>query len=763
MSATRIYHDGEAFPGRIGLTLADSEPAWPVSRRAPDGAPNAILVVLDDVGFAQLGCYGSDIATPHIDALAARGVRYRNFHTTAMCSPTRACLLTGRNPHTCAIGGITDLAMGFPGYNGRIPKSCGFVSEVLRQRGWATFAVGKWHLAPSDETHVAAPRDRWPLGQGFERYYGFLGGETNQFVPDLVVDNAPIVFEPPAGYHLSEDLVDRAMAMVTDLRSADPGKPFFLYLALGACHAPHQAPREWIDRYRGRFDAGWDAWRAETHARQLASGIVPPGTRLSPRPPWVQEWSALPEAERRAYARMMEVYAGFLSHTDHHLGRLLASLAQTGELDRSLVLLLSDNGASAEGGAHGSFNENFIFNGLQHNFEQTLAMLDELGGPKTYGHYPWGWALAGNTPFRRWKRETHEGGIGDPLIVRWPAIGDAGAIRPQYVHAIDVAATILDVAGVAMPETLNGVAQEPLAGRSFAASLTDAAAPEHRETQYYEQFACRALYHRGWKAVAFHSLFPYEPGDNPSAHPDEDRWELYRVTEDPSECHDLAAQEPERLRELQAMWFREAERYGALPLQSMRIFAHDRPPAVPPQDRVVLRPGAVPLSEELAPSLKLRPHRIVARLEIPASGAEGVLLAQGGRFGGFSLHVQAGRVQYAYNFAGLERTVLASDPLSPGRHVVVARLAPGRGISMHAELLVDGARAGEADIPHTAPFRFALAGEGMCCGYAAGTPVVESYAPPFRFTGVLHDVTIDVSGTPVADEAAEVERAWMIQ
>jgi arylsulfatase len=763
MSDPRTYHDGEPFPGRIGLTLADSEPAWPVSRRAPDGAPNIVLIVLDDVGFAQLGCYGSDIATPHIDALAAHGVRYRNFHTTAMCSPTRACLLTGRNPHTCGIGGITDLAMGFPGYNGRIPKTCGFVSEALRQRGWATLAVGKWHLAPSDETHVAAPRDRWPLGQGFERYYGFLGGETNQYFPDLILDNAPIAFDPPAHYHLTEDLIDRARTMVSDLRSADPAKPFFLYLALGACHAPHQAPRDWIDRYRGRFDDGWDAWRARTHARQLSSGIVPPGTQLSPRPAWVEDWASLPETERRAYSRMMEVYAGFLSHTDHHLGRLFAFLAETGELDRSLVLLLSDNGASAEGGAKGSFNENFVFNGLPHNFEQTVEMLDELGGPMTYGHYPWGWALAGNTPFRRWKRETHEGGIGDPLIVRWPTIADAGAIRSQYVHAIDVPATILDVAGVAMPATLGGVAQEPLAGRSFAASLADHAAAEHRETQYYEQFACRALYHRGWKAVAFHSLFPYEPGDNPSAHPDEDRWELYHVAEDPSECNDLAAGHPERLRELQAMWLVEAQRYGALPLQSMRLFAHDRPPAVAPRDRVVLRPGAVPLPEELAPSLKLRPHRIVARLEIPADGAEGVLLTQGGRFGGFSLHVQGGRAHYAYNFAGVERTALASAPLSLGRHVVVARLAPARGIAMRAELVVDGVLAGEVEIPHTAPFRFALAGEGMCCGYAGGTPVVESYAPPFRFTGVLYDVTIDVSGSPPVDEAAEMERAWMVQ
>jgi arylsulfatase len=591
MSVPRTYHDGDPFPGRIGLTLAESEPAWPVSRRAPGGAPNVVLVVLDDVGFAQLGCFGSDIATPAFDALAASGQRYRSFHTTAMCSPTRACLLTGRNHHTCAMGGITDMAMGYPGFNGRIPKSCGFVSQVLRSRGWATFAVGKWHLAPADEIHVAASRERWPLGQGFERFYGFIGGETNQYFPDLVADNTPIQHTPPAGYHLTEDLIDRGIGMVTDLRAADPTKPFFLYLALGACHAPHQAPREWIERYKGRFDDGWDAWRTRTHARQLASGIVPPGTRLSPRPSWVQDWAALPEGERRAYARMMEVYAGFLSHTDHHVGRLVDFLAATGELDKTLFMLLSDNGASAEGGAHGTFNENFIFNGLPHDVEKTIALLDELGGPTTYGHYPWGWALAGNTPFRRWKRETHEGGIGDPLIVRAPGVVDPGGIRPQYVHAIDVAATILDVTGSTMPESLHGIAQEPVAGRSFAATFANPAAPEHRETQYYEQFACRALYDRGWKAVAFHSLVIYEDGDNPSAHPSEDRWELYHVADDPSETNDLAATHPEKLQELQARWLEHAERYGALPLQAIRIFGHGRPPIVPPTDRLVLRPA----------------------------------------------------------------------------------------------------------------------------------------------------------------------------
>jgi len=765
MSKPLVYRDGEPFPGRVAASFTESVPAWPVSARAPGGAPNVVLVVLDDVGFAQLGCFGSDIDTPRFDGLAADGLRYRNFHTTAMCSPTRACLLTGRNHHTCAMGGITDLCMGFPGYNGRIPKGCGFISEVLRQVGWATLAVGKWHLAPSDEQHAAAPRDRWPLGQGFESYYGFLGGETNQFAPDLVSDNSPIRFTPPDGYHLTEDLVDRAIQRVVDVRTADPDKPFFLYLALGACHAPHQAPREWIERHRGRFDEGWDVWRERTLARQIASGIVPPGTTLSPRPSWVQDWSALPAEDRRAYARMMEVYAGFLSHTDHHLGRLLDFLASSGELDRTLVLALSDNGASAEGGPNGTFNENFIFNGLPHDVEATRAMLDKLGSAQTYGHYPWGWALAGNTPFRRWKRETHEGGIGDPLIVRWPATPDRGAVRPQYVHAIDVAATILDVTGTAMPAILNGVPQEPMAGRGFAASLTDAAAPEHRQTQYYEQFACRAIYHAGWKAVTYHAMMHglYTDEDDPDRPFDQDRWELYHVAEDPSESRDLAASEPEKLRSLRELWWSEAGRYGVLPLQARRMFAVGRPHAVRPRERVVLRPGAAPLPEDLAPNVKMRPHRIVADVEI-ASGNEGVLVAQGGRFGGFSLYVHEGRLHYTNNFAGIERTTVSSPkPLAPGRQLLGVALEPASGNGMRAELVVGGDVVAVAEAPRTAPFRFALAGEGLCCGYDDGTPVADVYESPFAFTGTIHEAVIDVSGTPVPDLVAELRRAWMTQ
>ena len=769
MTAPGTYFDGDPFPGRVGVTLADSEPAWPMPRRAPEGARNVVLVVLDDVGFAQLGCFGSDLDTPSFDRLAASGLRYRSFHTTAMCSPTRACLMTGRNSHTCGMGGITDLAMGYPGYHGRIPRSCGFVPQVLRQHGWATLAVGKWHLAPSDELHSASPRDRWPLGQGFERYYGFLGAETNQFAPDLTIDNSLLPHAPPPGYHLTEDLVDRSVAMVSDLRTVDVDKPFFLYLALGACHAPHHVPPEWIARNVGRFDDGWEAWRARTHERQLAMGVIPPGTTLSPRPSWVQEWDRLSADERRTYARMMEVFAGFLAHTDHHVGRLLDFLAASGELDRTVVMALSDNGASAEGGPQGTFNENFVFNALPHDPDATLALLDDLGGPKTYGHYPWGWAWAGNTPFRRWKRETHEGGIGDPLIVAAPGIADPGAVRHQYVHAVDVAATVLDVAGLEMPALLDGVPQEPLAGRSFAASFSDAGAPEHRDTQYYEQFACRAIYDRGWKAVTFHSMgIRYDDESDPTAPFSEDRWELYHVAEDPSECDELAASHPEKLRELQDLWWREAGRYGALPLHSQRAFAEGRPATLPERDRYELRPGGVPIPEETAPNLKLREHRVVATVEVPADGGAGVIVAQGGRFGGYSLHVVDGHLAYTSNFAGIEQTTAtASKPLGAGRHVVgveVSRAGTG-GTAMRAELLVDTVTAEAIDIARTTPYRYGIAGEGLTCGYADGTSVSDAYEPPFPFTGTIDRVVIDTSGAPRNHDDADADElhAWISQ
>ncbi len=576
--------------GVVGRYHSESVPWWPEAVRAPRASPNVVLIVLDDVGFAQLGCFGSDIDTPALDRLAANGLRYTNFHTTALCSPTRACLLTGRNHHSNGMGRIIELATGFPGYNARIPKENGFLSEMLVPHGYSTFAVGKWHLTPENECHMAAPRDRWPLGRGFQRYYGFFEGETHQFVPALVHDNhaVPPKRRPEDGYHLTADLVDRATEFIGDLRSIDPSKPYFLYFCTGACHAPHQSPREWIESYRGRFDQGWDVWRERALARQIEDGILPSGTELSPRPDWVPPWDSLKEAERRLYARYMEAFAGFLSHTDDQIGRLLSFLSETGDLENTLVFLLSDNGASSEGGPTGSVNDARLWNMAPRSVEEALERIDEIGGPYCHNNYPWGWTVAGNTPFRRWKREVHEGGVADPLIVSWPSgIEARGGFRRQYTHAIDLLPTVLEVLGLDPPTEINGVQQRPLEGSSFAASLNDEEAPGHRETQYYEMFGCRALYHKGWKAVTYHPMQVSEPGF------DQDRWELYNVEDDPSECRDLAAEDPEKLRELIERWWTEAGKYQVLPLDNRPFsrFVLERPPAVAAAWSLPLLPG----------------------------------------------------------------------------------------------------------------------------------------------------------------------------
>src|SRR5579875_3182494 len=552
------------FGGRIGRDWRDSVPWWPAEPAPPPGSPNVLLVVLDDVGYAQLGCYGSDIETPVIDGLAAGGVRLANFHTTSLCSPTRACLLTGRNHHRCGVGRVAELAVGYPGYWGRPPREAGFLSEVLRAAGYATYAVGKWHLTPEDETNMAASRATWPLARGFDRWYGFHGGETHQFVPALYHDNHSV--RPPAsmqdGYHLTEDLADHAVRFVADLRAVEPGKPFFLYLATGACHSPHQPPPRWRERYRGRFDLGWDAWREQTFRRQLAAGLLPPSAVLSPRPAWVPAWDRLDEAERAVAARFMECFAGFLSHADEQIGRVLEFLRDTGDLDNTIVVVVSDNGASAEGGAQGSINDIRLVNLDPAPTGEMAARLAEIGGPLTHNNYPWGWAMAGNTPFRRWKREVHQGGVADPCIVSWPAGSlDRGGIRSQFAHAIDVAPTLVELAGLRYPDRIDGIAQAPVDGVSFAYLLGAGgarAAGRHR-TQYFEMFGSRALYHDGWKAVTFHPVGPLYDDQDPNAPFDADAWELYHVAEDPSESRDLAAARPDLLRRLVELWWAEAE------------------------------------------------------------------------------------------------------------------------------------------------------------------------------------------------------------
>ncbi|MGZ8766045.1 MAG: arylsulfatase [Acidimicrobiia bacterium] len=749
-----------AFGGEIGRYHWESTPWWPAPSAPPAGAPNVLFVVLDDVGFAQLGCFGSDIDTPAMDGLAANGLRYSNFHTTALCSPTRSCLLTGRNHHSNGMGRITDLATGFHGYDARIPRANGFLSEMLVDQGYAAWAVGKWHLVPEEETNLGAPRSRWPLGRGFERFYGFHGGETHQFAPWLVHDNH-FVDQPRSiaeGYHLTEDLVDHAITYVHDLRAVEPDKRFFLYFATGACHSPHQAPAQWMERYRGRFDAGWDVAREEILGRQLAMGLLPEGTELSLRPEWVPAWESLGADEQRLYARYMEAFAAFLSHTDSQLGRLLAALEETGDLDDTLVMLVSDNGASSEGGETGSVNDVRPWNMVGRPLDEAIARIDEIGGPRLHNNYPWGWTVAGNTPFRRWKREVHEGGVADPLIVHWAnGIAAKGEIRHQYVHAIDLLPSVLDVLRVEAPTTINEVEQVPIEGVSFAPTFDAPDAPSARTTQYFEMFGCRALYHEGWKAVAYHPIHMAEPGL------DRVDWELYNVVDDPSECHDLAAVEPERLDAMIDRWWQEAEAHQVLPVDNRPFseFTLERPePAAVSASRVVYYPDGGMVPEESVIALHDRSHSITAEVVVPDAGADGVLLSLGNLQGGFSFFVQAGRLAYVHNYVGKRWTRIDStEPIAPGSHALSFRFERVEAHQGIATLSIDGVEVGRGEIRRFTPVRWNMVGAGLYCGIDPGLAVCDDYEAPFPFAGDLRRVVVEASGEQAADPKARSDIA----
>ncbi len=756
------------FEGVIGDDWRDSTPWWPDGPTPPVGAPNVVLVVLDDVGFAQLGCYGSDVTTPTIDGLAAEGLRLTNFHNTALCSPTRACLLTGRSHHRNGLGRVADLAVGFPGYTGEIPKENGFLSEILRQQGYATYAVGKWHLTPDDETSMAAPRHSWPLGRGFDRWYGFHGGETHQFVPALYHDNHSVA--PPApfedGYHLSADLADRAIAQLADLRAVDADRPFFLYFCTGACHSPHHAPEEWIERYRGRFDQGWDRWREETFARQLAGGLVAPGTEMAPRPPWVPAWDDLPAQEQQVAARFMECFAAFLSYTDAQLARLLEFLERTGDRQDTLVILVSDNGASSEGGPTGSINDNRLQNFDPAGPGELARRIDELGGPRAHNNYPWGWTMAGNTPFKRWKREVHEGGVADPCIVSWPArLPTGGGVRHQFTHATDILPTVLELAGIDAPATIEYVPQTPIDGISFAPMLgpDGADAPPHRATQYFEMFGSRAIYHEGWKAVTFKPIGPlYDDGINWNAPFSEDRWELYHVAEDPTEIHDLAGTEPDRLAAMVERWWVEARANQVLPLDNriLHTLVNPKPDRRAPRLTTTYYPGTSPVPETVAANMKNRGHTIDVDLTVPEGPpAEGVLLAQGSALGGFSLQLREGRPRYLHNLYGKETYELAgARALGPGRHQVVFRFDREGNAGGPAALEVDGEVVAEARLPLFTVAAFSATGAGLTCGYEFGPSVGEDYRAPFPCTATIHSATVTLSEEVPVNPMVEFER-----
>jgi len=771
----------QPFRGVVNVDIRDSEPDWSpfAAARAPDGAPNVVYVVLDDVGFSAMGCYGGPVETPNIDRIAAQGVRYTQWHTTALCSPTRSCLLTGRNHTRNSMACITEAAIGFPNASGTIPPENGMLPEILGEAGWNTYMVGKWHLCPTDEMNLAATRRNWPSGRGFERWYGFLGAETNQWYPDLVYDNHPVdqPRSPEEGYHLTEDITDKALEFIRDAKAVAPEKPFFLYYAPGACHAPHHAPREWIERYRGRFDQGYEALREQTLARQKTLGIVPADTELPPVNPigtsedrtgpdgkpfppldFTRPWASLSEDEQRLFARMAEVYAGFLSHADHHIGRLLDYLEETGQLDNTLVILVSDNGASGEGGPDGSVNEMKFMNGIPDDLQQNLAMLEQLGGTKTYNHYPTGWAMAFNTPFKMWKRYEFNGGTSDPCIISWPAGTKArDELRGQYHHAIDLVPTILDVLGVELPETIKGHVQSRLDGVSMRYSFDDPAAPSTRATQFYSMLGSRAIWHDGWKAVTTH------PAISGWSNFNDDTWELYHTDVDRAELHDLAADHPDKLRELINLWYAEAGANQAFPLDdrsALEILITPRPQLSAPRNRYVYLPDTAEIPEAQAVNVRNRSYVVAAQVDLPGPGAQGVLFAHGSRFGGHALYLKDNRLHYIYNFVGIvEQKIDATEDLPTGDDLIlsasfdkVGEDPPGVATGV-LSLYHGDHKVGEGRIK-TQPGGFAIAGEGLCIGRDGGEPVTDDYpgAPPWRFTGgTLKRVAVDVSGEPYVD------------
>jgi arylsulfatase A-like enzyme len=772
------------FNGVINIDIQDSTPDWtPYAQPLPpEGAPSVMYVVLDDVGFSALEAYGGLIKTPNIDRIIEKGLKFTNFHTTALCSPTRSCLLTGRNHTTNGMACIAEASSGFPNANGHIPMETAMIPEILGEAGWSTFMVGKWHLCAEDEENLASRRRGWPSGRGFDRWYGFLGAETNQWYPDLVHDNHPV--DPPTtpeeGYHFSIDITDKALSFIRDMKAVAPDKPWFLYYAFGAGHAPHHVFKEWADKYKGQFDMGYEAYREIVFKNQQKLGILPAGAELSPINPYgdlkgpkgqawpegdsVLPWDSLKDDEKKLFSRMAEVYAGFVSHADDQLGRMLDYLEESGQIDNTLIVIVSDNGASGEGGPTGSVNENKYFNSIPDSLEDNLKYLDVLGSPLTYNHYPTGWAWAFNTPFKMWKRyASYQGGVADPMIISWPARLKKPGIRSQYLHAIDIVPTIYDCLGVEMPDVYKGAPQVPLEGESFKAVLDDVKA-EGRETQFYSMLGTRGIYHDGWKAASVTPAMPDAWAEFATQ-----RWELFNVDDDPSECHDLADQEPAKLEELKALWWSEAGKYNALPLESRNavdILTTERPQVSKPRDQYEYYPDCAEVPESVAVNVRNRSYGIVADVTIDSKDAGGVLFAHGCRFGGHALYIKDGKLKYDYNYVGEEdQYVVSTKPIPTGRCRLSASFEK-EGTAMPTSgtltLFINDEKVGSAKIK-TQPGKFSLAGEGLNVGMDRGEPVTADYPgdAPWAFTGgTIHKVIINVSGDPWVDREAEVRAAF---
>ena len=749
------------FEGTIGRTLADSEPHFAEPPHPGEDAPNVVIVLLDDTGFAQFGCYGSDIDTPNVDALAAGGLQFTNFHVTPLCSPTRAALLTGRSQHAVGMRGVSNWRTGFPHQLGHVSNSAATIAEVLQSEGYATFCAGKWHLAPTQDISAAGPFDQWPLARGFDRYYGFLEGETDQFHPELVRDNSHI--DPPAtpeeGYHVSEDLIDQLLQMITDSKGVRPDRPFFAYLPFGATHAPHQAPQTYLDKYRGRYDEGWDVVRERWYRRQLELGVIPSGTELAPRNPGVEAWDDMPEAQRRLACRLQEAFAAFLDHTDDQIGRLLDGLRAMDQLDNTIVVVLADNGASQEGGPFGVMHEMKFFNGILESPEEAIERIDDIGGPHSHTNYPWGWAQCGNSPFRWYKQNTHEGGVHVPMIMHWPdgfGPDKAGTKRSQFINVSDITPTIYELLGITAPETYRGIDQLPVTGHSFTSVIADPAASAVNTLQYFENGGSRALIAEcdgtWWKAVTKHTQ-----GDDFDSEP----WELYDLSADPSECTDLADSEPNRLTELVDLWWAEAERHGVLPLDDrmLELFASHPSDHSPHRldRRYVYRPPMTRISSQPSASVGGKAFDLTARVTGTADD-EGVLWATGNENSGCSIFVQNRRLVVDYN-AFDDHTIVESEREVPdGDATLAVHLERDSRTTGWVELSIDGEPCGRADIPF---YMRMVSSVGSSIGEDHGSAVSARYQAPFAYSGALHEVVIQLPQRSSRSEQAATAKSEM--
>ena len=725
----------EWFQGRIGRTLDESEPFFRPGEHPDEGAPNVLVILYDDLGFSHFNCYGSTLHTPNADRLADGGVRFTNFHVTPLCSPTRAALLTGRNHHTVGMRAVSNMQSGFPSCAGEVTRNATTMAEVLGSAGYGTWAVGKWHLTNMEHASAAGPFDQWPTQRGFDRFYGFLQGETDQFSPELTYDQHHV--DPPAGvdegYHVSEDLVDHAIEFIHDSKSVRPDRPFFGYVAFGAMHAPHQAPQEYLDKYRGAFDEGWDVFRQQWFERQVEMGIIPEGTELAPRNEGVNAWEDLSDDERTLFARFQEAFAAFLDHTDAQIGRLLDTLEQWGELDNTLVILTSDNGASQEGGPNGQLHEMAFFNMRFDSASEMMHGLDDIGGPNAHNNYPWGWAQAGNCPNKWYKQNTHGGGVRSPLIMHWPdRISDRGALRHQFHHVIDIAPTVFAAAGVEAPDVYRGHEQIPIAGTELLYAVDDADAPSTREVQYFEMMGQRGIYEGGWKAVTRRNALTGE----------EDPWELYYLPDDFSECNDLAEAEPDKLAHLQDLWWSELERYGGLPhdTRTLELFNTPRQPHTPHQSRHYRYvPPVSHIAAEVAPAVAGRSWTMTARVT-RAPGEDGVLFSTGTQNAGYSFFVQDDRLCFDYNAFGDHALVRSEVPIPADATDLSVRFER-TGRTGSAEVLIDGDACGRVDLPYVMRMMSSI---GADIGRSYQSPVSPQYEVPFRFAGTLHELTVEV-------------------